>query len=264
MALMKIDSNRQKNPLRLVLILLVLYGLIVVISMCRLLISSGLSYIIAEVPSLIPLSLIIVLFVFCYFKKSIWAFWVASSVFPVMTYFAYIMYSPDKRGWISLIVFNVLIFGYLCSKMEDYMTFIKQDTNSKEGSEYDLIEDEPKNITSFSFLAWAAVGMLVFEFYHLYNISQLPEGIRGVFQTELHDITMLVFAAAFLFFYYKKNILSWWIIPCSTPLVWFTHYLQHPFEWKLFLNMFVVWILVCFFFIYKKYEDYKLFMKQEN
>lgn len=131
MAPMKNNSDKQKNPLRLVLILLVLHGLIGVISMCRLLMSSGLSYIIAEKPSMIVLLLIEGLFVFCYFRKSMWAFWVAASVYAVITYFTYIMDSPNKREWVSLIIINIIIFAYLCSKLEGYENFLKHDRNSK-------------------------------------------------------------------------------------------------------------------------------------
>jgi hypothetical protein len=257
------NSNRQKNPLRFVFVVLVLYGLLGVFSLCRLLISSGLSYIITEEPNLIVLFLIMILFVFCYFKKSIWAFWAAASVFPIITFYTYIKNSPDKRGWTALIVFNVLIFGYLCSKLEDYINFIKGDMSPKEEDGDKIIENNDSNknaIKSFNFLLWGAIGAIVFNIYRLYNVSQLSEGFNGVFQTGLRDITTIILAVIFIFLFYKKNILSWWMIPISGPLAWISHYLQHPFELGPFLITLVVEILVCFFVIYK-YEDYKLFLK---
>lgn len=117
-----------------------------------------------------------------------------------------------------------------------------------------------KSVKSFSLLAWAAVGVIAFNLYKLYNASRSPEGLQGVFQTELRDIIGLILIALFLFFYYKKSILSWWIIPLLGPFLWIFHYLQHPFELKPFLCMFFIWILVCFFIV-RKYEDYKSFIK---
>ena len=66
---LKKNSDKIKNPLRLVLILLVFVESLGVISLCRLLISSGIRYIITEKPNMIVFLLITILFVFCYIKK---------------------------------------------------------------------------------------------------------------------------------------------------------------------------------------------------
>jgi hypothetical protein len=120
-----------------------------------------------------------------------------------------------------------------------------------------------KKIKSFYFLLWGAIGAIVFDIYQLYNISQLPEGFHRIFQTGLLDIMTIVLAIVFIFLFYKKSIWSWWMIPVLGPLAWISHYLQHPFEFGPFLISFAVWILICFFVI-RKYEDYKLFLKGEN
>ena len=127
--------------------------------------------------------------------------------------------------------------------------------------EPELIKPENnKKTKSFSYFALGAVLMIAFAVNRLYQVSQLPEGFHGVFQTGLHNIMTLICMVTFLFFYYKKSVVSWWIIPFFGPLGWISYYLQHPFEWKPFLFGFVVWILICFFLI-RKYEDYKSFMK---
>lgn len=257
---------KQKNPLRVVFVLLVLAGLLSVISLLRILLSSGISYFITTKPSIIVLLLIVLLFVFCYFTKSILAIWVAASFFPVVTYYTYVMDSPGMQGWIALGFCNLVAFSYLASKSEDYKNFIKQgiSSNEKDGdaiTEMNNLKD--KKTESFSYLALAAVGLIAFTIYRLYQVSQLPEGFHGVFQTELRSIMALISMAAFLFFYYKKSMISWWIILFMGPLHSICNYLQHPFEWKPFLFSSIVWILVCVFFLIRKYEDYKSWMKRE-
>jgi hypothetical protein len=80
----------------------------------------------------------------------------------------------------------------------------------------------------------------------------------------LCDIFTIVFMAVFLVLYYKKSIWSWWIIPFSGPLAWICYYLQHPFKLGPFLITLVVWILIFYFFIIRKYEDYKTFLKEKE
>ncbi|MHC4659531.1 MAG: hypothetical protein ACYS83_10225, partial [Planctomycetota bacterium] len=55
-----------------------------------------------------------------------------------------------------------------------------------------------KKTISFSYFALAAVGTIAFKIYRLHKVSQLPEGFRGVVETELRDIMVLVLAAVFL------------------------------------------------------------------
>ena len=133
MNLLNTSSDRPKNPLRLVLILLVLFEFLGVISLTRLLISSDLSYIIKEKPNLIVFLLITILFVACYIKKSIWAIWVAASVWPVITYFTYVREPLDMKGWFVLISCNLITWSYLASKSDDYLTFIKYHKSVKNG-----------------------------------------------------------------------------------------------------------------------------------
>ena len=227
-----------------------------------------------------------------------WTFWIAATVFPTVTFFVYLHDSPDTREWVYLAIINFVIFGYLCSKLEDYENFLKYhrslkgnggdgniDTSEKiymsNGIEPDknkvqdgLLRDQivqeslskmnNKNIKSFSFLAMAAGGGIAFYLYRLYNLFKLSGGLQDVFQTGLNDIYTILFMATFLVFYYKKSIWSWWMIPLMGPLGWALHYLQHPFEWWPFLMMFIAWILICYFFVIRKYEDYKAFLKENK
>ncbi len=133
-------TDKPKNPLRLVLILLVFFELLGVISLCRLLMTSGFQYIIKEKPNLLVFLLITILFVYCYIKKTIWAFWVAVFVYPIVTIFVYLHNSLAKQEWIYLIIINVVIFGYLCSKLEDYENFVKYHGNKRERC--DISENE--------------------------------------------------------------------------------------------------------------------------
>ena len=117
---------------------------------------------------------------------------------------------------------------------------------------------------SFSFLAIAAFGGIAFNLYRFYKILLAKDEPWSSLQIELSGIFAILFMAVFLVLYYKRSIWSWWIIPFCGPLAWMFRYLQHPFEWKGFFISLVFWVLICYFFVIRKYEDYKTFLKEEK
>lgn len=208
-----------------------------------------------------------VLFIICYFKKNIFAWWIASLFLGIMFVAKIIIKNefPDIRLSLVFLIMYVFVLCYLLPKYEIYKKYI---AGNEMSDGFEVLEAEglhpqdestdskPRN--PLQAVISATVTLTIFELSYLFPIGKKPTNYQEILMFFSPQGSVLLLLFILLFAYHKKSIIAWWVSMIHIPVMWMVYNSFNPFNIIQFAITAVIFAIMAGYLImkYKPYQAY--------